>query len=188
MKPILFSTAMVQAILAGCKTQTRRVVKPTDVISGSPNSPLVMPTVIKSPHKAGDILWVRETWGSYSDTTPYYLYRADYPADAIGFWHEHEHINWCDFPKWRPSIHMPREAARLFLRVTDVRVQRVQDITSSDIEQEGVDTEGLNTGEEWKYAFSQLWDSINAKRGYGWDVNPFCWAYTFERTGLEAQG
>jgi hypothetical protein len=188
MKPILFSTAMVHAILAGRKTQTRRVVKPTDVISGSPNSPLVMPTVVKSPHKAGDILWVRETWGIHECEkcmvgipalggvcTCEYVYKADY--------------QWPELVRWKPSIHMPREAARLFLRVTDVRAQRVQDISEEDATAEGcyclyeaaIPFQRLDG-----QSFQALWDSINAKRGYGWDTNPFIWAYTFECTEQEA--
>jgi hypothetical protein len=86
--------------------------------------------------------------------------------------------------RWRPSIHMPRWAARLFLRVTDVRLERVQDIT-----EEGAIAEGVR-GDEHDWAdqptpsmcFSALWDSLNAKRGYGWDANPWVWVYKFERT------
>lgn len=111
MKPILFNTEMVRAILEDRKTVTRRIVKPPALYS------------------IDDILYVRETWGDYSECTPggvgYYLYRADYPDGA-------KHYDFdgykCDLPRWRPSVHMPKEAARLFLRVTDVRVERLQDI------------------------------------------------------------
>lgn len=148
------------------------------------------------PYRPGDILWVRETWGSYTEDYPEshavgYLYRADYPVDATGYWYEEEHINWCDFPKWRPSIFMPKEACRLWLRVKDVKVERVQDISDYDAEREGCprcigisacgeDCDGCeaNMPRLW---FHRIWDDINAGRGYSWDANPWVWAITFER-------
>lgn len=119
MKPMLFNTDMVRAILAGTKTVTRRVVKPQpDKRLTDGNGREIMAAAC-APYKPGDILYVRETWA----TTPNgqdYLYRADADGNAVkdrsGNWH---------VPKWRPSIHMPAEAARIFLRVTAVRVERL---------------------------------------------------------------
>lgn len=181
MKPMLFSTEMVNAILANKKNQTRRVVKPQieHDVSG---------TISKPKYQIGDILWVRETWGNYGEDNPesnacYYLYRADYPDGATGYWYEPEHINWCDFPKWRPSIFMPRKAARLFLRVTGVRAEQLQDITEGDAEREGTvarhDT--ACSGTSARIAYAELWDSPNDKRGYGWNINPYIWVISFER-------
>ncbi len=152
---------------------------------------------IRPPYRPGDILYVRETWGDYSECQPggagYYLYRADYPdgAEIDTSW---DGVMY-DLPRWRPSIHMPREAARIFLRVTDVRVERLQDITPEQAVKEGViDPENRpyiqyeRVGQlEW-YArnrlFPPLWDStINpADRAlYGWDANPWVWVIEFKR-------
>lgn len=210
-KPILFSTPMVQAILAGRKTMTRRVAKKkysnTDLVmktdkygarlvelqnDAPPPVPITYPDGrqgtrwsfiavrdVPSPYRRGDILWVKETWyyeehmhgitdgepdlpnGRYSHR---YVYRADspdYPVDVgVGM------------QGWRPSIHMPKEAARIFLRVTDVRAERLQEIDDDDVL-----AEGLEIGAP----FDELWNSLNAKCGYGWDANPWVWAITFER-------
>ena len=95
-------------------------------------------------------------------------------------------VNNRDIVKWRPSIFMPREAARIFLRVTDVRAERLQDITEADAECEGViarhDT--ACTGTSARISFAELWDSINNKRGYGWDKNPWIWVISFERVNI----
>ncbi|MCQ5146470.1 hypothetical protein NE476_29425, partial [Enterocloster bolteae] len=101
----------------------------------------------------------------------------------------------CDLPKWHPSIHMPKAAARIWLKVTDVRVERLQKITLDQIEKEGVKTEfpHVLNGQEKQYAFSQLWDStvdkLNIDR-YGWTANPWVWVIEFERCGKpeEAEG
>jgi len=194
-KPILFSTDMVKAILAGRKNMTRRLRGLQDINENPDEWELVdiakddaLPThrtfkrlglevyrFIKLPWQVEDILWVRETWcriSDYADVDPEvglfdgYIYRAE--------WRTSEH------PKWHPSIYMPRDAARLFLRVKDVRVERLQSITSKQIEDEGTNLEMLNTGCECRYAFSQLWDSINGKK-YPWEANPWVWVIGFER-------
>ena len=198
MKPIIFSTPMVQAILGGRKTQTRRIVKANIVdrfvlddsgnILGSytEGMPEVYPTIDDAPYQEGDILWVRETW-NYSPNG-YYCYKADTIPDD-------NHGNIGSIP-WRPSIHMPREAARLFLKVTSVKVERVQDITPKNIAAEGLPSFichpeheyyknvcGDNwLGFEW---FRELWDGINSKRGYGWDTNPWVWVVAFEKISKE---
>jgi hypothetical protein len=156
--------------------------------------------------KPGDILWVRETWGNYSYDYPesnavYFLYRADYPPNANGYWYEPEHINFCNFPKWRPSIHMPKEACRIKLCITDIRVQRLQDISEEDARAEGI-RGWTKDGQLYKYcvgevgdngnvwselpytaidAFHLLWDKINMARGHGWEQNDWVRAITFER-------
>ena len=104
---------------------------------------------------------MRETFGyAWHHAQPSYFYRA---TDDVG-WHP-------DFGGWKPSIHMPRSASRITLEITDVRVERVQDISEEDAQAEGVDT---------RQDFAQLWDSINAKRGFGWDVNPWVWVVVFK--------
>ena len=135
----------------------------------------------KAPYQPGDVLWVRETWGDYGGCTGYYVYRADYPHDAKGYWYEKEHINWCDLPDWHSPVSMPREAARLFLRVKDVRVERVQDISEKDAKREGVITNDAVKVSSYVYWFKDLWNAHNAKRGYGWDSNPWAWVIEFDR-------
>ena len=182
-KPILFSTPMVQAIMDGRKTMTRRVCHiltlnyPKRAYPGETAEAYMKRWNTSPKHQIGDVLWVRETWcqcatiNGWLDDVSLYGYKADY--DRVVPW------------KWKPSIHMPREAARLFLRVTDVRVEKLQSITNEDGKREGVC--GLcydaQTGDE-DYDitfFKVLWDGLNAKRGYGWDTNPWVWVYTFER-------
>lgn len=104
-----------------------------------------------------------------------YCYKADLSERALCYLQEKKE-------KWRPSIHMPREAARLFLRAKDVRVERLQDITEADVAREGIKAEF--DGKTFKsdgFMFASLWDSLNAKRGYGWDTDPWIWVYEFER-------
>jgi hypothetical protein len=187
MKPIIFSTPMLQAILEGRKTQTRRVItnipghgRITDL--GESETPgykwcfrdkkFLWHEVneIKSPYKTGDILWVRETWADmhfvadilgHDRPETKYLYMADYSYETF------------DSTKWRPSLFMPREAARIFLEVKSVRVERLQEISEAD-----ANAEDFCFGCDW---FHDYWDSLNAKRGYGWDSNPWVWVIGFER-------
>jgi hypothetical protein len=187
-KPILFSTPMVQAILEGRKTMTRRVVKNQDGIHPRWN------TIgwlgwddghgykMRQSYDVGDVLWVRETWREYcvrrqSDSKNHYCYKADHERGYVCF------NGSCDL-RWRPSIFMPKEAARIFLRVTDVRVERVQDILCGDMQREGCIPKKVTGGQwqQWQHDYwIPLWDSINAKRGYGWDTNPWVFVYSFER-------
>lgn len=152
-RPIIFGTTMMRALLAGRKTQTRRVVKPQPKIVDRDKWPC--------PYGApGDRLWVRETWalGAHASAI---VYRADGEfAPGAG--------------RWRPSIHLSRKLARITLELTDVRVQRVQEISQFDAMQEGFD------GPDHKANFCKLWDTINAKRGYQWASNPWVWALTFK--------
>ena len=199
MKPIIFSTPMVQAILAGRKTQTRRAIKPQPswgrVITEQ--EAFNRKRWLTAPYRSGAKLYVKETWANISDWADVdpevgvfdgYIYKADWEDGT-------------EAPKWRPSVHMPRGAARVFLRVTGVRVGRVQDITPGDCLDEGVmnetcyncllqagkcrpqrDVDIFCGGDDAiidKYA--ELWGSLNAKRGYGWDANPWVWVIEFER-------
>lgn len=138
----------------------------------------------------GDRLWVRETFACRSDidgkTEPtrarhYIVYRAD----ANG-WRPDDPMNWHDFGgRWRPSIHMPRWASRILLEVKSVRVERVQDIGLHACIAEGIDEKQPDGHAlsiyQLRGRFRALWDTINAKRGYPWDSNPWDWAITFER-------
>lgn len=203
MKPILFNTEMVRAILDGRKNCTRRIVKPQQLVglfpdkckNGVPEEFLkekkfmfkpycnmtdieLINTAYKAPYQRGDILYVRETWCKGLER---YIYRADY-SDTEKFYRDGKEIEM----KWHPSLHMPKDAARIFLRVTNVRVERLQEITTNQIEQEGVETEypHVLNGEEKKYAFQNLWNSTIKKSDldcYGWDANPWVWVIEFER-------
>lgn len=205
MKPILFNAQMVRAILDGTKTQTRRIVKPQPPVDAVPYYDRVLywktpqrgegVPYAKPTYAPGDILWVRETCTKlyYVDPDgythfdqPMYYYAADGTPDitlrdADGFELEDQRI------RWRPSIHMPKEAARLFLRVTDVRVERLWDISSEDVYAEGTDNRLWAATRD---AFRRLWDRTIKKADldrYGWDANPWVWVYTFERCGKEGE-
>lgn len=180
-KPILFNTEMVQALLDDRKTVTRRVVKPQPKEGQRieyhearkewiyMRGWALVDGVCRMPYRPGDILYVRETWAAWSPTygtAPEIIYKAD------GYSQSHK-------MKWRPSIHMPREAARIFLRVTDVRVERLQ-----DIDDDGVVAEGMEIGAP----FDELWDTTIKPKDralYGWDANPWVWVIEFERISKE---
>lgn len=187
-KPILFNTEMVRAILDGRKDATRRIVKgfiPDDAVWGytafTPKGYISCrgtfadgygEKFFKLPCEPGDILYVRETWKKAPNG---YYYYEDWQRNDIA-----------DVTKWKPSIHMPKEAARIWLKVTDVRVERLQEITSEQICREGVEVEypHVLNGEEKRYAFSRLWDSTIKKSDldrYGWNANPWVWVIKFER-------
>jgi hypothetical protein len=210
-RPILFSAPMVRAILEGRKTQTRRVMKPQpEGFWGSMEYAFaggVLQCVATRDGKPrdhyiacpygipGDRLWVRETaiitpkhwddmrtfthrdsegdkrWVQYLATSPSMDAAKDYGL------------------KVSPSIFMPRWASRIALEITNVRVQRLQEISEEDAGAEGC---GGNCpvghiphylAAKNSYEFAQLWDSINAKRGFGWDTNPWVWAITFQKLG-----
>lgn len=192
MKSILFSVEDVRAILDGRKTVTRRMIKFPEGQTGrlSSNSCLFYPGGIKYPsYHPGDILYVREPWGCYSYDDPesnaaYFLYRADYEPNARGYWYEPEHVHFCDFPRWRPSLQMPKEAARIFLRVTDVKVDKLQCITRDEALREGANPACA------VIHFGTLWDShvkVADLPRYGWDANPWVWVISFERISREEE-
>lgn len=225
-KPILFSTEMVQAILSGRKMQTRRVLKlktPVDIAGVEVDCYLrldLIPTNMQvfyankkdkqinlysgneyAKYKPGDILWVRETFCDVShnlENENCFLYKADFLGTTA------------ELVKWKPSLFMPKEAARIFLKVTNVRCERLQDISEEDAIAEGIDchtdedgklqvycypvkgkdktifcdsyiSEGIfNLKDPAAFSFRTLWDSINAKK-HPWKSNPWVWVYDFER-------
>ena len=222
-RPILFSGAMVRAILDGKKTQTRRVVKFRNGrhIVAAPEHDGVFEwwpvdhggIVVKQSREVmlrecpygvvGDRLWVRESWAIknwtdkectdmgfanapqhptevYLGTPTRAVHRANWQPEFDG------HIPEC-VQKWKPSIHMPRWASRLTLELTGVRVEQVQDISESDAKAEGVEALGsavVVRGPNpfyYRDEYSSLWNSLNAKRGYGWDENPWVWVLEFRR-------
>ena len=208
-KPILFSGEMVKAILDGRKTQTRRVMKPQPLFYTG-RKYIVPDDAPKKWHdcddifaagfcpygQPDDILYVRETWADLrgmgfgndpqTDNPWNFAYAADIKPGS-----DSDRIRKEYGVKWKPNIHMPREAARLFLRVKSVRVERVQDISEDDARAEGCsagyETHGDGKFEdvteyEWtaKEEFADLWNSIYAKRGFGWDINPWVWVVEFD--------
>ena len=201
MKPIIFSTEMVRAILDGRKTQTRRVIKPqppegVSVVYGPEycrgRSGIEIYGIHgegwerKCPYRPHQILWVRETWQHNPCRGSGWPY--DYKATP-------EHNNY-EHDTWRPSIHMPREAARIFLLVKAVRAERLQGIAEADATAEGAETDQYLEFLEWATSvapggsrietvrdnFMHIWNRLNARRGYGWDTNPWVWVVEFERT------
>jgi hypothetical protein len=212
-RPILFSGPMVQAILEGRKTQTRRVVKlPANQHGGfdltqcgeakwacSENGPLDVGFMfLDCPHgQVGDRLWVREAFALADDGS--LIYKASLSSGFTG--------------KWKPSIFMSRSACRLLLEITGVRVERLQTISEEDAKAEGAssrtifdDTIGwqMDWGDVGKpskycssgiltnsdvclssarYAFWNYWNRINQKRGFGWETKPWVWVIEFKRVG-----
>lgn len=187
-KPILFSAPMVNAILGGRKTMTRRVVKMGGVesVDGVPHAEDQYGDWHKlakfSPYgKPGDTLWVRETWCplnlDYEAAPRNVLVPPDGANVIVSYRADHSDPRGDAKPlQWRPSIFMPRWASRITLRITEVKVERLQEMKREDAEAEGIGDSPL-----WRPAFKQLWDSINAKRGYGWDANPWVWVVSFEK-------
>ena len=141
------------------------------------------------PYHTDDVLYVRETWSPIypdkeSNEVCGYIYKEDSLEEYDNRYPDGEDYQWGG--KWRPSIHMPKEAARIWLKVTDVRVELLQEITSEQIGREGVEVEypHVLNGEEKRYAFSTLWNSTVKKSDldrYGWNANPWVWVIEFER-------
>ena len=185
-KPILFNTEMVRAILDGRKACTRRILKggiPFDekaeywnvLKKGEWSGPICVEDFIKqgSPYKPGDILYVRETWSEWTDGYLYKAWSSPFPQAGQS-----------SVMKWHPSIHMPKEAARIWLKATDVRVERLQEITEVQAQAEGCNS-GLLTGAcTARGQFEDLWNTTIKKSDldrYGWDANPYVWVIEFER-------
>ena len=186
--PNLFNTEMVRAILDGIKGSTRRIVKgfiPNDAVWGytafTPKGYISCrgtfadgygEKFFKLPCEQGDILYVRETWKKAPNG---YYYYEDWQRNDIA-----------DVTKWKPSIHMPKEAARIWLKVTDVRVERLQEITIDGIRNEGISSMAVHAVDmeialkEWK----NLWNSTIKKTdldSYGWEANPYVFVIEFIR-------
>jgi hypothetical protein len=176
---------MVRAILDDRKTQTRRVVKRVDRANCIPIGKRTVMHVLDAKGRCpygvpGDRLWVRETVNVLAGV------EAVYAADNAKVRGEGV-MSWRDGTV--PSIHMPRWASRLTLTITDVRVERLQDISEEDALAEGCSGMGGTNYDECESPseeFRHLWDSINAKRGHAWATNPWVWAITFERTSTDA--
>lgn len=193
-KPILFNTDMVRAILDGRKTVTRRLIKhDVDAILNSPyhkehpevEDKQIIGKLCMPPYQPGDILYVRETWMDYAGRMMYKADCDEYRLDSLKL---------AEF-NWHPSIHMPKEAARIFLKVKDVRVERLQDITEEQAVKEGCQTGsyeykgavwGQEDTDEWTAIedFVDVWNSTIKKSDidrYGWEANPWVWVIEFER-------
>lgn len=224
-RPILFSTPMVQAILEGRKTQTRRIVRynitlesdmpPKGLLENfavydkkgvqywldGEDCPATLANGFCPYGSSGDILWVRETWNitrgwgenisgeainSVNGTD--YVYKATTP-----FRKNPDHPEFGDLV-WKPSIHMPKAACRLFLKITDIRVERLWDITELDAFAEGIDDEGdsyieaecaqsagvpVSAGSPAQHSFANLWIRINGPDS--WDANPWVWVIEFDK-------
>lgn len=218
-RPILFSAPMVRALLAGTKTQTRRLMPDQSLFREGADGPEIwtgfmgwQPIAWALANRGacgkgvlprflvGDRLYVREawrTWAQYDSVAP----RNFTPGTHLAY-EATENPNLGDnVGKFRQGMHMPRWASRLTLIVTDVRVQRLQEISEADAIAEGLehdidsDVDGHGrwiTVESWRgsddlpwdrdpiEAYADLWDQLNDTRGYGWDTNPWVAAYTFE--------
>jgi hypothetical protein len=213
-KQILFNTEMVRAILDGQKTQTRRPIKAPGneyhyekLLCDWPLS--CKPEIIEDElhwelqtavddsgtytekllYQPGDILYVRETFADISETEPGNIhYKASANEEDLEWFNEN---GW----NWKPSIHMPKELARIFLKVTDVRVERLQEIAPEDFVAEGnkcckdcLDHYGCALPEVCAYlpeAMKKLWDPIYKEKGYGWEENPYVWVIEFEVSEIE---
>lgn len=191
-KPILFSTPMVQGIKKNIKKQTRRAIKfplksKTHHISVGEGKEA--PHVSFAPVQTGDILWVRETWAEFGQAP--FLYKASLSEEELKAFRSL-------LLKWKPSIFMPKEAARIFLKVTNVRAERLQDISEDDAIAEGIlrikkayrggtayyDYSGKQTPASYNFdspiaSFKTLWQSINGRES--WEANPWVWVYEFEQ-------
>lgn len=191
-RPILFSTEMVQAILEGRKTQTRRIVK-DKLLQENKNKyheeDFLLATMKGCPYgKPGDVLWVRETFCSIEQETGGFRY--EYKADG--------YVPLFEVEKFKPSIHMPKAAARIWLEITDVRVERLHQINSMDAVAEGIEvvdrvTPNLTfyrrysgcahfpngTTDYAPYSFQTLWQTINGLDS--WNANPWVWVLEFKR-------
>jgi hypothetical protein len=206
-RPIIFSAPTVRALIDGTKTQTRRIIKPQPVLKryewvwSAKGACLVwqedqpcpffsagMPGDIYLPYQIGDKLWVRENWASHPCSKDHVSPKgASHPWGSPIFKASfNASLNpECEgFSKWRPSIYMPRWASRITLIVDRVRVERLQDISPEDVEDEGVQIPmhhrgDLHSKHRWKHDhFRPLWNSVNADRA-SWESNPFVVALTF---------
>lgn len=143
--------------------------------------------LVKCPYGC-DLLWIRETWARLLELLPEKI--IVYKATDWKGWLEYE----TEPIRWRPSIHMPRWASRIDLEIVDIRVERVQEISDDDCWAEGIPEELFDEAEHYlaggsplrggspeRCAFAQIWDSINKKRGFGWETNPWVWVISFKR-------
>ena len=201
MKPILFNTEMVRVILDGRKTTTRRIIKPQcrrnfigTGIDGKPAECRMIDIDTQKivrhaipPFQPGDVLYVRETWmpeTEQGNSIGSYLYKASDKPEPDG-----------DYPlKWHPSIHMPKEAARIFLKVADVKAERLQEIDKlwRNYDREGMRNPKFESIGIWmQEKFISIWNSTVKKSDldrYGWAANPWVWVISFERCEKPGDG
>lgn len=199
-KPIIFSGPMVQAILSGNKTQTRRILRKQPQWVAYPNVPFSTPDanpigIIPCPYgQIGSALWVREAWA--------YVQTEHHPTGirqpGVSWMCAIHRTGWSGTsPKWRPSIHMPRWASRIALEVTRIRVQRLQEISAEDAIAEGIVPLSLQAGEPGAWwtadpaagpelharspyeAYRLLWEKIHGDGS--WDFNHWVWVVEFRR-------
>jgi hypothetical protein len=167
-RPIIMSAESVRAILDGHKSQTRRVIPARLQLCKSPEDE-PEDFIRWCPYgQPGDRLWVRETWAADEGDQPFIFYRAT----------DHES---CGQP-WLSPLFMPRKLSRITLEVVEIRVQQLQKITEADAIAEGI-TKDMYPIDGLYYAsqlYAELWDSINARRGYPWDSNPWLWVVSFK--------
>ena len=193
-RPILFSAPMVRAILEGRKTVTRRALKMPHGFWETSATGELMPIPANCPYgKPGEQLWVRETW--YCDHFEVmrgpYLKPDDldvgealddgtlvYAADGLTPYE-------ADQPIWKPSIHMPRWASRILLEITDVRVERLQDISRADIRAEGLqcppELASDDVSPNYRDWYPAAWRELRESTGGNWDANPWVWVVEFKR-------
>lgn len=194
-RPILMSAPMVRAILAGTKTQTRRVVKPQprilagELLCWKDDALTDDQMAARCPYgQPGDQLWLRETWAR-DDEDGAYFYRADVGTrNGADDWQHNIDVGASGY-RWRPSIHMPRAASRITLEVTNVRVERLHDILCSDAEAEGIVEQpggGWGLADSTHYHFTDprasywsLWEAINGPGSV--EANPWVWVVEFRR-------
>ncbi len=207
-RPIIFNSEMIRAILDGKKSMTRRIVKPQPP---SPDECIeTIPCGIDWDHvrsqcpygQAGGLLWVREEWRflgtnmnrlgrTHSQQDGIFEYRADGSKNDMLArpWQDIENLMKTKHgDRWRRAIHMYKWVSRITLEIVSVKVERVQDISRNDIVCEGTGMaptpKGCSRVAEFgvtKEDFRYLWDSLNSKKGFGWDVNPFCWVVEFKK-------
>ncbi len=195
-KPILFNAEMVRAITEGRKTVTRRIVRQSvyenfvyergKVVNYLDKKRNILESPLyKAPYQPGDILYVREKWCENPNYKEFYYAAKRAPG-----------VSAPDGLKWRPSIHMPKEAARIWLKVTDVKVERLHTMTLDDYLNEGVSVrqEAFNDPEnaylQAKEEFTAIWDGTikhENREIYGWDANPWTWVITFKRCKKPAE-
>lgn len=194
---ILFNTDMVKAILAGRKTQTRRVIQlPTEnmkiegigrslttneIYAHFIDTKNISNETIKSKYNLGDILYIRETFMDCNckecelcKNTDGVIYKADYLKDG-----SHPILYTCheEEVRFRPSIHMPKKYARLFIKITKIKVEYLKDIDDDDISKEGFNNFETMSKGVW---FKNIWDSTTKNKAYKWEAKPFVFVYEFE--------
>ena len=195
-KPILFNTEMVRAILDGRKSCTRRLVKTrrkdacgfyvTKKADGTfsgiyeyDENESMFDNPLMPPYQPGDILYVRETWHKYIKRVG--EGKSCHLVEFYGYKASIANSEDADEP-WKPSIHMPKEAARIWIKVTNVRVERLQEMWASDVPKEGIYFNKPTTADKMLMAFAKLWNSTIKKSDldrYGWNANPYVFVIEF---------